>query len=82
MSFASRAKLAQLFYHFHNRQILSRGNLRTSKSILHDISAGIIEGIIFNMHFLSQYIYLFYQCMGRNIIDYLKQVPPPKTEKI
>jgi hypothetical protein len=27
-------------------------------------------------------IYIYYQCMGRNIIDYLKQVPPPKTEKI
>jgi hypothetical protein len=80
MSFASRAKLAQLFYHFHNRQNLSRGNLRTSKSILHDMSAGIID---FNMYFfVSIYIYLYYQCMGRNIIDYLKQVPPPKTEKI
>ena len=58
MSFASRAKLAQLFYHFHNRQNLSRGNLRTSKSILHDMSAGIIEGIIFNIYFFVS-IYIF-----------------------
>lgn len=59
MSFASRAKLAQLFYHFHNRQNLSRGNLRTSNSILHDMSAGIIE-LIFNMYFfVSIYIYIY-----------------------
>ena len=58
MSFASRAKLAQLFYHFHNRQNLTRGNLRTSKSILHEMSAGIIEGIIFNMYFFVS-IYIF-----------------------
>jgi hypothetical protein len=57
MSFASRAKLAQLFYHFHNRQILSRGNLRTSKNILHDMSAGIID---FNMYFfVSIHIYIY-----------------------
>ena len=58
MSFAPRAKLAQLFYHFHNRQNLSRGNLRTSKSILHDMSAGIIEGIILNIYFFVS-IYIF-----------------------
>ena len=43
------------------------------------MSAGIID---FNMYFfVSIYIFIL-SVYGKNIIDYLKQVPPPKTEKI